>query len=209
MSRPDVSDITGDYLRRLDSAARVLPAQERRELVDSIAGHIDEARESGAVDSDADVRDLLDRLGDPQAIVASTANNNGWRPPPKPRTGLETVAILLMTVGSVVVGIGWLAGVVLMWSSARWTTREKVVGTVLLPGGFGVLLLAGLAPVSACSSGGSARVGDPVEHITTTCSGGIGLPTPVVLGLFAGWFIVSISVPIILLRRAYARAAAQ
>ena len=37
-----------DYLRRLDLAARVLPEDRRRELVDEIAAHIAESRASGA-----------------------------------------------------------------------------------------------------------------------------------------------------------------
>ena len=39
-------------------------------------------------------------------------------------------------------GLGWLAGLVFLWGSRAWTTRDKWIGTLVLPGGLaGSLLL--------------------------------------------------------------------
>ena len=66
--------------------------------------------------------------------------------------GLSTAALFL-TVGSVLFVIGWLVGVVLAWSSRRWTLGEKLVATLVFPGGpFAVLFLAGtITGTTMCS----------------------------------------------------------
>jgi hypothetical protein len=46
----------------------------------------------------------------------------------------------LLLLGGFVAGIGWIAGVVLLWASDTWSTREKVMGTLLFP--FGLALAA-------------------------------------------------------------------
>jgi hypothetical protein len=48
----------------------------------------------------------------------------------------EVAALFLLIVPIV----GWLVGVVIAWRSAIWTTRDKVVATVLGPGGLPTLL---------------------------------------------------------------------
>ena len=48
---------------------------------------------------------------------------------------LEIGAQVLLTLGSVVSWVGWLGGVLLLWTSDRWTRRDKLVGTLVLPGG--------------------------------------------------------------------------
>jgi hypothetical protein len=37
--------------------------------------------------------------------------------------------------------VGWLVGLVLLWSSRLWTTREKLIGTLIVPGGIATALL--------------------------------------------------------------------
>jgi hypothetical protein len=57
---------------------------------------------------------------------------------PAPRTAgrREVAAVILLLFGGVVVTfLGWLAGVVLLWLSPPWRVREKVLGTLVLPGG--------------------------------------------------------------------------
>ncbi|HEY5195981.1 MAG TPA: hypothetical protein VIJ51_03025 [Solirubrobacteraceae bacterium] len=39
--------------------------------------------------------------------------------------------------------MGWLVGLVLLWSSRLWTTREKLFGTLIVPGGIATALLTG------------------------------------------------------------------
>jgi ABC-type Mn2+/Zn2+ transport system permease subunit len=61
--------------------------------------------------------------------------------------------------------IGWLVGVVLLWASDAWTTREKLIGTLVVPGGLALPLF--LLAMGAYSETCSAVVGGPV-----TCTGG-------------------------------------
>ena len=74
---------------------------------------------------------------------------------------IDVGAILLLLVGGVVVPmVGWLIGLVLLWRSSAWNVRDKVIGTVVVPGGLGlaafVILLAGLTGGPSSESGGSA-----------------------------------------------------
>ncbi len=102
---------------------------------------------------EAAVRSALDRLGSPEAIVAAA------RPDGERRRGtpvLEVAALLCITLGSFVIPfVAWLVGAVLLWMSGRWSLRDKLLGTLIWPGGLGgLLILAGLAaPWSGRSCG--------------------------------------------------------
>jgi hypothetical protein len=63
------------------------------------------------------------------------------------RTTREWLTIALLLVGGVAVILGWFLGLGLLWTSLRWTQREKWIGTLVIPGGlFGSLwVIAGLA----------------------------------------------------------------
>jgi hypothetical protein len=37
--------------------------------------------------------------------------------------------------------VGWLVGVVLLWSSTVWTLRDKLIGTLVIPGGLATALI--------------------------------------------------------------------
>jgi hypothetical protein len=66
-----------DYLGRLEAAARNLPADRRAELIEEISAHIAEARAQSAslAGPDADLIDLLARLGDPAEIVRAASDS--------------------------------------------------------------------------------------------------------------------------------------
>ena len=71
---------------------------------------------------------LLDRLGDPEEIAVAAS------PPEATRsTTMEAWAIILLLLGGFVFLVGWLAGVVLLWSSSLWTRRDKLIGTLVIP----------------------------------------------------------------------------
>jgi hypothetical protein len=153
-----VSDdqLVQDYLRRLRRAARGLPRARRRELLDEIAAHIAEARAaSQATSGDAgelgaaaatretdspgsagagageSVRAVLASLGDPREIVrAAGGPNMSGRPGAK-----EIAAVLLLLGGGTLLLVGWVVGCVLLWMSPRWRWHEKLLGTLVWPGG--------------------------------------------------------------------------
>lgn len=152
--------LAADYLKRLRRAARPLPRARRKELLDEIATHIAEARAAGGVP----LRVVLDELGDPAEIAAAAgagqrADRLGWQ---------ETVTVILLLAGGFIFVIGWLVGLVLLWSSPGWRWPDKLLGTLVWPGGYLGVAYALFAPgsVQVCEGSGS----------TTTCTGGSGLP---------------------------------
>jgi hypothetical protein len=48
-------------------------------------------------------------------------------------------ALILLSIGSVILPlVGWLGGVILLWVSEVWSTRDKLLGTLVVPGGLGL-----------------------------------------------------------------------
>ncbi|WP_433794577.1 HAAS signaling domain-containing protein [Actinoplanes sp. CA-252034] len=59
------------YLARVERAASRLPAGRREELLGDLREHIEIARAESGAESEAEVRTILERLGDPESIVAA------------------------------------------------------------------------------------------------------------------------------------------
>ncbi len=195
----DADRLIEDYLRRLRAAARRLPRKSREDLLAQVRAHIAEARAAGETDSEAAARNLLDRLGDPEqiAVAAETAGAQRSR-----IGGLEIAAVVLLLVGGVIFVVGWVVGVVLLWASPRWRWTDKLLGTLVWPGGLmGSLLAAEVVSVFGvssgnvpiCSSGTVSPAGMPapsshaavLASCTTTASGSSEWPAWVVITLFA------------------------
>jgi hypothetical protein len=157
------------YLDRLERAAVHLPRARRRELVDDIEAHLAEAL--GPDPADAEVLTVLDRLGEPEEIAAAEAPP----PAPDPRGLHEWGAIILLLLGGFVLGIGWIAGLILLWSSRAWTTRDKLIGTLFWPGGLLIAFYAWMAFLI-----GTAEVCGGIAGQPDQCSGGGGSVLPVV-----------------------------
>lgn len=135
--------IVEDYLARLDAALATASPDRRSEILEEIAQHIAEARAELPVDDEVALRNALDRIGEPEEIAADA----GDPPAPAPaaaRGRHETIAIVLLLVGGFAWGVGWLIGVVLLWLSNVWTTRDKLIGTFVVPGGLSLALFFGL-----------------------------------------------------------------
>lgn len=221
--------IVAEYLRRLDHSAASLPYDRRVELVEEIREHIEAARAAGAVTGEASLRDLLDRLGDPEDIATAAREDDeggypGYSPGPPPppgfggtyqapmhyRTpgiGLEVAAIGLMTIGSVVPFFGWLVGTILLWTSRRLRLGEKLLMTLVVPGGPLLLIpLAVLVGGRVCTtSATSDSAGTSVQDQTTTCSGfafPVWLGIPLLIVVLVGPFVIGG----LLLKRAAERA---
>src|SRR5215216_3971379 len=85
--------------------------------------------------------------------------------PYKPRWS-DVAAIVLLLIGGLILPlVGWLVGIVLLWGSNAWNVRDKVIGTVFVPGGLGlagfIVLLAGATSSSSGSeSPGSSELAD-------------------------------------------------
>jgi len=152
------------YLKELRDSTRGLTRGERRELITQIDEHIRTALPPNP--TEAQVRDVLERLGEPDEIVTE---QYGARASPTAMGAQAVSAIVLLLIGGFLAGIGWIAGVVLLWTSHAWTVRDKLVGTLILPGGLGgSLYLASaffLSAGGACFGGKLSRSGHVVGAI--------------------------------------------
>ena len=73
------------YLKHLDVELDDLPRDRRREIVGEIAGHIAEARADLQGETEADVRNILEGLGDPAEIATDARERFDVFPQPETR----------------------------------------------------------------------------------------------------------------------------
>jgi hypothetical protein len=203
-----VDALVEQYLARLRTAAAALPVDRRTELVEEIEGHIADARAAGAAADEAAVRTVLDRLGPPEVIAAAAVDDAA---PPAvalrpPGTGLETAAVLLLTAGSLVPLVGWLLGAALLWTSRRWTLGDKLLGTLVVPGGPGLWLLYGAVYRRGC--GEVVETGPDGAEVARYADCGL-VPQGVETALLVAAVVLPVVVAVVLLRRARARAGAE
>ncbi len=167
------------YLDRLDRELADLPGDRRRELVDEIRGHIDEALASMPDPSEADVRNVLDRLGKPADIAAEARER--FEIPRVTPTWRDWAAVVLLPFGALlfaIVGIsgvlGWVLGAILLLSSPIWSRRDKILGLLLFPGGLALPAVLLVAVGQVCTV--ATVNGRSVESCT-------GFSMPPVLGI--------------------------
>jgi hypothetical protein len=141
----DGDELVRDYLGRLEAASWPLTPGRRAELAGEVREHIETAlAEAGRRDVVA-VHNVLERLGRPEEIVATeaeaepaspswvAAQGRGLAAATRTWGALEIAAIFFLTIGAVLVPVfGPAIGLVLVWLSTRWTTREKLIGTAIV-----------------------------------------------------------------------------
>ena len=115
------------------------------------------------------------------------------------REWLEPLAIVLLLLGGLLGGVGWVVGVVLLWLSNVWTTRDKLIGTLVVPGGLALpLVVFSLVAVTGGSSGGtlcSAVAGASTapgsfSTTTATCTSTGGGSSHIAAWIFLGALVV-------------------
>jgi len=181
--------LVDDYLRRLEHAAGHLPRARRADLVGEIREHITTALREQESRDEVSVRNVLERLGPPEEIVAAA------EPSPIRTTrpgGMEVAALIALVVPF----LGWFVGAVLVLLSRAWSRAEKLVGVLLL---FLPVVLMGLSltvrgpstPVEEAPVGEDRSVGVTEDRAGTEQLGplellvifGNGLPS----ALFLAW----------------------
>lgn len=146
----DADVLVRDYLGRLEAASAVLPADRREELTGEVREHIDTALAEAGRSDEVTVRNILERLGSPEDIVAAEAGQAGTPGAPAVASApgveesgsrwgpVEVAAVVALCLAwparflpfGLFLWLGLLAvGLVLVWASGVWTTRRKVVGT--------------------------------------------------------------------------------
>lgn len=159
MNDSSLHPLARDYLKRLNKAAANLPRARRKELLGEIEAHLSEALPAGA--SETEALNVLERLGEPTDIVAEAEAEAESEAKETPRPGMrESLAVILLLFGGFLFLVGWFVGLHLLWSSRFWTMRDKVVGTLLVPGGLLPAVILDGAGVQICGRG---RKGAPPE----------------------------------------------
>lgn len=179
------------YLKHLDVELDDLPRDRRREIVDEIDGHIAEARAGLESETEADVRNILEGLGDPADIATDARERFEVYPPTPSQTqfkpgAVEIGALVLLLVGGLILPLfGWVIGVVLLWISNAWNVRDKILGTLVIPGGLGIpialLLFAGTGESVSCSPVRDLNSG--TELASPGCPGGTSTPYLAIAGV--------------------------
>ncbi len=179
------------YLDELNHYLRDLPRGRREEITRDIRAHIDAALDDAGQQSPTVVATILDQLGSPEEIAAAARID---APPHRPRISTrDIITILLLLIGGLVLPfIGWIIGVVMLWTSDAWRVRDKILATLLVPGGlFAPILLGGLAfavTTTSCVSAPVVVSGTSTSSTSSdTCSstGGPGI---------VGWILLILAV---------------
>jgi hypothetical protein len=197
MTTDTLHPVAAEYLKRLRRAGRGLPPGRLRELLAEIEGHLSEAIDPSA--SDAEALTVLDRLGDPEAIIA--AETPQADEPPERRGRNEWAAIILLLVGGFIFVIGWFVGLVLLWSSRAWTTRDKWIGTLVIPGGLATGVWIGLFAISAATKTLCRSFAGGAPHCTSA-PGQTILPGILGVAVFVVLLLAPIATSVYLARRA-------
>lgn len=169
MTAPHADQLIEGYLARLSAAAGGLPKNARQELIDDMRSHIAEARAREPEETDAAVMNILDRLGEPATVVGDARERLGIRLTQPYRPGVLEVAAVIL------VPFLWPVGVILLWISPAWNWRDKLIGTLVPPGGYiglSYIILAGSTQASSC-----VTIRDQAGHLLQrSCTGSPELP---------------------------------
>jgi hypothetical protein len=195
MTTDTLHPLAADYLRRLRRAGRGLPPGRLRELLAEVEGHLSEAIDPSA--SDAEALTVLDKLGEPEAIIAAETPQPDELP--EHRATRRWAAIILLLLGGFIFGIGWFVGLILLWSSRVWTTRDKWIGTLVIPGGLATGVLIGLIAIGAPTKKLCRAINGGVPHCTNAAGQSTGI---LGVAVFALLVLAPIATAIYLARRA-------
>lgn len=186
----DTDALVRDYLGRLEAAAAALPVQRRAELAAEVRDHIDSALAEAGRSDEVTVRNILERLGSPEEIVAGEAGQAGTPDGPASssaagvaRAGSRWGAMEVTAL--VLIGLAWPAlflpfglflwlgfgvvGLVLVWASGIWSMRRKLITTVVVVALYALLILVTSPAYMRCGVPGQLEQACPS-----------GAPSPIV-----------------------------
>jgi hypothetical protein len=180
------------YLTQLDTALQGVETSRRQEILAEVHEHIEEQRTGLDPDDTASVRTLLDKVGEPAAIAAEA----GAPPPGGGRW--DAWAPWLIIFGPVASGLGWIAGMLILWTSPTWSRRDQLIATFVPLAGLVALffgLLAALRAAAGCP-------GHVALHASAGCTTrGINLPLGVAILLAVAGLAAHLLPPIHLMRK--------
>ena len=195
MSTSSLHPVATAYLQQVRREGRDLPGDRLAELLMDLEEHLLAAIPVHA--SEEEAREVLARFGEPREIVA--AERPELMIPAEHRGPREWTAIFLLLFGFIVAGIGWIVGVALLWRSRAWTTRDKLIGTLFLPGGLFLTIVLLLLALGRPRKEMCIHYGTGVARCTHGPSGGPSTLGSVALILLA---LTPIATAVYLARRA-------
>ncbi|MFU8840696.1 MAG: DUF1700 domain-containing protein [Nitriliruptoraceae bacterium] len=222
MSTPD--DLVRSYLSALEAATADLPAEVRDDLLTEIRAHLDQAAADGdepsvrnAIDRLGTPTEIAASARAAEGLPATTLPTPPGAPltaeadPVRSSRSRDRWTVLTLLLGPVVVAlvlgmierglllIGVVAGTALgwalLWTSTTWTTRQKLLGSLVWPGGFVTPFVVQTLATSVCTE--STGPGG-----TEVACEGFSLPPTVGIPLAILVWLAPITVGVFLLRRA-------
>ena len=191
-SAGEADNLVRRYLAQLDAALRGVDTSRREEILAEVRGHIEEGRTGLDPGDAASVKTLLDRVGDPAAIAAEAG-----APPPGSRRW-DAWAPWLIIFGPVASGLGWIAGMLILWTSPTWSRRDQLIATFVPLAGL-VALFFGLVTTLRAAAGCPGHV--PALHPSAGCTAsGLTLPLGVAIPLVVVGLAAHLLPPIHLMR---------
>ena len=195
MSTSTLHPVAAAYLQQVRREGRDLPSDRLAELLIDLEEHLSAAIPADA--SEEDAREVLRRFGDPREIIAAERPESIG--PAERRGTREWAAVFLLLFGFFAAGVGWVIGVILLWRSRAWTTRDKLIGTLILPGGLFASAVLGLLAGTRAHKEMCIYYGASVAHCTRGPSSGPSTLGSIALVLLA---LTPIATAVYLARRA-------
>lgn len=159
----DNDRIVAEYLSRLKNALSGLPLEQQQLLFASIADHISEARSTLSADSEVAIRDMLDRVGQPEDIAVEASQDQS-----SPRRRNWVITYRWVTIATaLVLALGFVLGSFLTSRSTKPTPSTSTVVAIAVPNFVGEALSTAEAETQT--------LGLSFE-ITSTCSTGPSRP---------------------------------
>jgi hypothetical protein len=194
MNQAETYSSVREYLDDLRRATRDIPPRRRREILADIESHFDASLTPAS--SEADIRDVIERLGTPEEIAAAERDRFG-DPPNISSNRWERLTIGLLLVGFLATPVAWLVGVAMLWRSNTWTLKDKVLGTLVVPGGLGLALVPVLffhslsGTEQSCVNGTVDAFGTRSPQVRHCSGGGLSTTNWVALGVIELILIVA------------------
>ena len=165
----------GNYLAALEARLIHLPADQSEEILFGVREHIAEAMARGSQST----AEVIASLGSPDDVLTGYLADTPppvlqqpIAPPTAPQnyqsSTLWVVAtVILLPFGVFLAGIGYLFGLAGLWMGKRWKLWEKIMGTLLFPGGmlgafYATFMPFWVAPVSVRGDTAEATISNPV-----------------------------------------------